>query len=96
MVTRRALGTLGATVAALALAAGLTATPAQADNGTPGVRETVCAESLFVRTEPLGAWMGTLYHPETFLVERVSGDWVYGFAYGNVNRRGWVQDGWFC
>ncbi|MFC7757594.1 hypothetical protein ACFQY4_05660 [Catellatospora bangladeshensis] len=25
-----------------------------------------------------------------------SGGYVYGFAYGHVNRNGWVQDGWFC
>jgi hypothetical protein len=23
-------------------------------------------------------------------------EWVYGFAYGNVNAHGWVQNGWFC
>lgn len=86
-----------AAVAAAAAAALLTfATPASAADGTPGQRETVCAESLSVRTEPLGAWMGTLTYPQTFLVERVSGDWAYGFAYGNINRKGWVQDGWFC
>ncbi len=95
-MTRRALAALGTTAAALTLAAGPTATPAHAANGTPGERETVCADSLFVRTEPLGAWMGTLYRPQTFLVERVSGGWAYGFAYGDINRHGWVQDGWFC
>ena len=96
MVSRRALAALGSAAAALLLVAGPGVSPAHAANGTPGERETVCAESLFVRTEPLGAWMGTLYHPQTFLVERVSGSWVYGFAYGDINRRGWVQDGWFC
>jgi len=79
-----------------ALGVGLTAAPAQAANGTVGVRETVCAESLYVRTEPLGAWMGTLHYPQTFTVERIQGEWVYGFAYGDINRHGWVQDGWFC
>jgi hypothetical protein len=70
---------------------------AQAANGTIGVRETVCAESLFVRTSPGGAWMGTLHYPETFLVEGPrSGGYIYGFAYGHINRHGWVQDGWFC
>lgn len=73
------------------------AAPAQAANGTVGVRETVCADSLFVRTEPLGAWMGTLYAGQTFLVKGPrSGGYIYGFAYGHVNRNGWVQDGWFC
>ncbi len=64
--------------------------------GIIGVRQKVCAQSLYVRTEPLGAWMGTLYYGETFTTEARSGEWVYGFAYGNVNRKGWVQDGWFC
>jgi hypothetical protein len=40
--------------------------------------------------------MGTLYTGQTFLVEQVDGSWVYGFAYGDVNRHGWVQNGWFC
>lgn len=69
------------------LEVGLTAAPAQAANGIPGVRMTVCADSLYVRTDPGGAWMGTLSYPQTFDVKNVSGDWVYGFAYGN---------GWFC
>jgi hypothetical protein len=64
--------------------------------GTIGVRETVCAQDLYVRTAPEGAWMGTLYYGQTFHVESRSGDYVYGFAYGNINRKGWVQDGWFC
>jgi hypothetical protein len=66
-------------------------------NGTIGERETVCATDLYVRTDPgTGAWMGTLYKGQTFLVERRSGGSVYGFAYGNINRRGWVTDGYFC
>lgn len=85
------------TVAAVAVSVAVVAAgPAQAAGGRIGVRETVCADSLSVRTEPLGAWMGTLYRPQTFLVERINGGWVYGFAYGDINRRGWVQDGWFC
>ncbi|MGR8009055.1 hypothetical protein [Streptomyces hypolithicus] len=89
----RAAWALGLAVAATCI----TAVPAQAANGTVGQRETVCADDLFVRvTAPHGAWMGTLYRNQTFLVEKVNGDWVYGFANGNVNRRGWVQNGWFC
>ncbi|MFC5924345.1 hypothetical protein [Micromonospora vulcania] len=92
-VTRATAGLLAGIIAA-ALAA---PTPAQAANGTIGQRETVCADDLFVRTEPVGAWMGTLYRGQTFLVEAPrSGGYVYGFAYGYINRRGWVQDGWFC
>ncbi|MEU9825263.1 hypothetical protein [Micromonospora chersina] len=83
--------------AATAVALLAVSSTARAADGTIGVRETVCAESLFVRTEPLGAWMGTLYAGQTFLVKGPrSGGYVYGFAYGHVNRNGWVQDGWFC
>lgn len=91
-----------ASTAAIALGAAATAllattaTPAQAANGQVGVRETVCAQTLDVRTQPLGAWMGTLYRGQTFLVEQLDGSWVYGFAYGDINRHGWVQNGWFC
>ncbi|MGR6319507.1 hypothetical protein Q2K19_28370 [Micromonospora soli] len=94
MVSPRRLA--AATVAA---ALAVTALPgaAQAATGTIGERETVCAEDLFVRTDPNGAWMGTLYRGQTFLVEGPrSGGYVYGFAYGHINRHGWVQDGWFC
>ena len=87
---------IAALITAAVTAVALTPAPAHAANGTVGQRETMCADSLFVRTEPLGAWMGTLYKPQTFLVERVNGSWVYGFAYGHVNRHGWVQNGWFC
>ncbi|MGW2839486.1 hypothetical protein ACWCWD_16990 [Streptomyces sp. NPDC001493] len=90
---RRAALVLAVAAVAGALAAG----PAAAANGTAGQRETVCAEDLFVRvTAPNGAWMGTLYRGQTFLVEEAGGTWVYGFAYGDINRRGWVQNGWFC
>lgn len=86
-----------AAAAVLAASAVVASTsPASAADGTVGVRETVCAQDLYVRTAPLGAWMGTLYQGQTFLVEEVDGSWVYGFAYGYVNRNGWVQNGWFC
>ncbi|WP_405009066.1 hypothetical protein [Kitasatospora sp. NBC_01539] len=93
-VTRTLLRTVAAS-AALA-AATLTAAPALAADGTVGRRETVCAHDLYVRTAPGGAWTGTLYTGQTFLVERTQSGWVYGFAYGDINRHGWVQDGWFC
>ncbi|MEU6934862.1 hypothetical protein AB0A05_37890 [Streptomyces sp. NPDC046374] len=86
----------GAVAAAVGATLMLGSGPAQAANGTIGERETVCAQDLFVRTAPLGAWMGTLYQGQTFLVESKQSGWAYGFAYGDINRRGWVQDGWFC
>lgn len=95
MSPRRSVG-VGLGAAAVVATLFATATPAQAANGTVGQREVVCAQSLSVRTEPLGAWMGSLSYPETFYVKQVSGSWVYGFAYGHVNRNGWVQNGWFC
>jgi hypothetical protein len=80
-------------VGAVLMAAG----PAQADpGGTVGVRETVCAQTLYFRTSPGGAFSGTLYTGQTFLVKEVTSGWDYGFAYGDINRDGWVQSGWFC
>lgn len=89
----RTAAVLTATCAALLLGAG---SAVAYSNGTVGVRETVCATDLYVRTDPGGAWMGTLYKGQTFLVESKQSGWAYGFAYGDINRRGWVQDGWFC
>ena len=94
MVTR---ARAAAAIAVVILAISISAAPASAANGTVGVRETVCADSLFVRTTAGGAWMGTLYHGQTFLVEGPSSSgYIYGFAYGDINRHGWVQNGWFC
>ena len=62
------------------------------------MRETICADSLYFRTAPHdGAFDGNMWRPQTFRVEgpRV-GNYIYGFAYGEINRYGWVQDGWFC
>ncbi|MGW1811129.1 hypothetical protein [Streptomyces sp. NPDC002078] len=90
-------GRAAAVVAAVSAAVLIGAGPAIAySNGTVGVRETVCASDLYVRTDPGGAWMGTLYKGQTFLMERKQSGWAYGFAYGDINRHGWVQDGWFC
>lgn len=100
-------------VASLAIAVAVLAAPAapaQAEqdqvapaaagfrNGRIGVRETICADSLYFRTAPHdGAFDGNMWRPQTFRVEgpRV-GNYIYGFAYGEINRYGWVQDGWFC
>ncbi|MQA26623.1 MAG: hypothetical protein GEU94_14415 [Micromonosporaceae bacterium] len=95
---RRALhALLGALILATALVAAAHADHTRCAHAVVGVRQTVCAETLSVRTQPGGAWMGTLYHGQTFDVEQISpsGAWVYGFAYGHINRRGWVQNGWF-
>ena len=87
------LALAGALVVASAV---LTSVPASAANGHVGVRETVCAQDLELRVAPGGARMGTLHKPQTFLVKEIHGEWAWGFAYGDINHDGWVQDGWFC
>lgn len=96
MTAHRTLLRAAAAVSVLAAAVPATGGTALAAGGTVGQRETVCAQDLYVRTAPGGAWTGTLYTGQTFTVERVQGGWAYGFAYGDINRHGWVQDGWFC
>lgn len=61
-------------------------------------RRTICAQDLYVRDAPAGIFIGTLYYGQSIEVTKYSpsGDWAYGFAYGNVNKWGWVQNGWFC
>jgi hypothetical protein len=95
------------TVAVLLLTLALAA-PAQANgpyryaNGNDhGKRMTICAQSIAVRHSAGGAAFAYLYKPQTFLVKytgqlEFGGGWVYGFAYGNVNAHGWIQNGWFC
>ncbi len=82
------------TATALAAAAVIAAAPA-ASAGT--VRE-VCADTLYVRTQPAGVIIGTLFRGNHMEVSRYSpsGDWAEGYAMGHVNQRGWVQNGWFC
>lgn len=87
-------------LAATAVAAGVAtagvvgvAAPASATSA-----ETVCAQDLYVRATAGGVMIGTLYHGDHFAVYRYSPSrqWVYGHAYGNVHKDGWVQNGWFC
>lgn len=101
MVVRRFLSA-GLAAAALAAAVVVAPSAAQAEvsvaacsNAVVGYRQVVCAQTLAVRTAPGGAWMGELTQGQSFQVEQVSGGWVYGFAYGHINRHGWVQNGWF-
>lgn len=61
-------------------------------------RRTVCAQNLYVRDSPAGILIGTLYYGQSMDVTKYSpsGEWAYGFAYGQANKWGWVQNGWFC
>jgi hypothetical protein len=61
-----------------------------------GRRLTVCAESLGVRWIPGGVPFDYLHYPETFTVEGFDSGYVYGLAFGHINRHVYVQNGWFC
>jgi hypothetical protein len=95
-MTRSTLARRTTAVAATTLA--LTAVGATAAPGAVAAeRKTVCAQNLYVREQPMGRAIGTLYYGQTMNVERYSASgWAYGFAYGHVNAHGWVQGGWFC
>lgn len=80
--------------AALAVTAALTLAPA----ASAGTVHEICAQDLYVRTQPAGVIVGTLYRGDHFELSRYSpsGDWAEGYAMGHVNQRGWIQAGWFC
>jgi hypothetical protein len=61
-------------------------------------RRTVCAQNLYVRAEPAGIVIGTLYYGQSMEVDRYSssGTYAHGFAYGYVNKWGWSLNGYFC
>ncbi|OLR95141.1 hypothetical protein [Actinokineospora bangkokensis] len=85
---RRTAITTALTAAALVVAAPI---------ASAGTVEEVCADSLYVRTQPAGVIIGTLFRGEHFEVSRYSEKgWAEGYAMGHVNQRGWVQGGWFC
>ena len=90
-LTRTAAATL---VAAGAIATGVAVAPAASASTT----HVVCAQDLYVRDTAAGVVIGTLYYGERIRVDRYSPSrqWAYGFAYGNVDKHGWVQNGWFC
>ena len=93
MTLARRITTAAAATLAVAAVGATTAPAASADT-----RHTICADNLYVRDEPRGHMIGTLYRGETFDVERYSpsGAYAYGMAPGNVKQHGWVQRGWFC
>ena len=99
MHTRLRLAAAGTALAAAAvvLTPALTPTAVAWPVSVQEVRQ-VCARDLYVRATAAGVVIGTLYRGENFDVERYSPSrqWVYGHAYGNVHKDGWVQNGWFC
>jgi hypothetical protein len=79
---------------ALTAALAIVATPV----ASAGTVHEICAQDLYVRTQPAGVIVGTLYRGDHFELSRYSpsGDWAEGYAMGHVNQRGWIQAGWFC
>ena len=58
-----------------------------------GKRVSVDIDQLLVYTDPATSYVGSLRRGASFTVIRLSPTrvYAYGFAYGNLNRRGWVE-----
>lgn len=58
----------------------------------------VAADSLYVRSNPRGFFVGTLfgnsYGHASFYRQQTSGDYSYGYAGGNFQGCGWVETRW--
>jgi hypothetical protein len=62
-----------------------------------GARKSVCADSLLVRGGGApGYYVGELHRGESFLVTGAGDVFVYGFAYGHVNKWGHVMKKYLC
>ncbi|WBQ05404.1 hypothetical protein [Kribbella sp. CA-293567] len=87
--------TLATTVVAIAA---LITPLAVTQTASAATLKTVCADDLYVRDTASGQLIGTLYRGQHFNLSRysASGQWAEGAAWGNVNKWGWVQSGWFC
>lgn len=106
-LARRAVlgGSLTAVLTALMLAVTQSAAYAGgpyrwANSGDVGKRLTVCAQTLDVRSSYGGTAFAQLTYGQTFTVHQnyaeFGSEYVRGFAWGNVNAEGYVQNGWFC
>ncbi len=80
------------------LSAMLATTLISAPSASAASRRTICAQSLYVRDNPAGIVIGTLYYGQSMYVDGYSssGTYAHGFAYGYVNKWGWVLNGHFC
>ncbi|SOD71699.1 hypothetical protein SAMN05892883_1181 [Jatrophihabitans sp. GAS493] len=64
-----------------------------------GTKQQVCSDTLYLRTtaSQTGPAQGTLHKGDHVLVHSHAGnDMLYVFAYGQLNRNGYVRDGHFC
>jgi hypothetical protein len=87
-----------ASVSGLFLSALLATTLISTPSASAGTRRDICATSLYVRDAPAGVVQGTLYRGQSMYVDQYSpsGSYAHGFAYGYVNKWGWVLNGYFC
>ena len=85
-------------VSGLFLSALLATTLISVPAASAATRRVVCAEYLYVRDKPAGIVIGALKYGQSIDVDKYSpsGSWAHGFAYGIVNKPGWVLNGYFC
>ena len=74
----------------------LAATLLNTPSASAYTRRTVCADSLYVRDSHMVV-IGTLYRGQTFDVYRGTDNYtVYGYAWGWVNKWGYVYPQYLC
>lgn len=66
------------------------ATAAPASSVHPDSVQQVCAQDVYVRQTAAGVVIGTLVRGESFDHTGGSSTWWYGYAYGHVNKWGYV------
>ncbi|MGI8666394.1 MAG: hypothetical protein ACR2N4_10235 [Jatrophihabitans sp.] len=74
-------------------------TPSVTPSAGDGTTQEVCADHLALRTtaQPNGPDQGELYYGDHVLVHSHAGNgMLYVYAYGQLNRNGYVDDGHFC
>jgi len=59
-----------------------------------GESRYVTASSLYIRLNPRGFFLGTLYNGAGFHRRQTSGDYAYGWGTGNYQGCGWVETQW--
>ncbi len=76
--------------AGLLSSAGATADARTPDIMRPASVQQVCAQDVYVRQTAAGVVIGTLLRGQSFDHTGGSSTWWYGYAYGSVNKSGYV------